>query len=177
MCLCLYECGKQGCWGFCVREADVGQTEGLLTGSSDPSCRNGGELPHTLCWFIWELLLSEMSFKRMMARLPHSNNECLCSLEDESGEILKKSNLLHLNLNIHQLTAATSACSFLTISILVLHVQSELWPSQEQHNLWSCGFRPFSTTLTYCLTCWPQVRLLCHHSNKANTVVFQYFLR
>lgn len=90
--------------------------------------------------------------------------------------MLKESNLLHLNLNIHQLTAATSACSFLTISILVLHVQGELWPSQEQHNLWSCGFRPFSTTLTYCLTCWPQVCLLCHHSNKAHTVVFQYFL-
>lgn len=108
-----------------------------------------------------------------MNQLPHSNlNAC-----EASGETLKESNLLDLNLNIHQLTAATSACSFLIISILVLHVQSELWPSQEQHNLWSCGFRPFSTTLTYGLTCWPQVRLLCHHSNKADTVVFQYFFR
>lgn len=101
MCLRLYGCGKQGCWGFCVRETDVTQTGSLIIGSAllqdwRWTTKHSADLYGTPYKLLFTNFLDEN------AELT-SSNECLWNSDVESGEMLEESNLLHLNLNIHQL--------------------------------------------------------------------------
>lgn len=109
---------------------------------------------------FWDIIISLIQKVMLLIKFP--NPEPASSFQewnvrwDENGENVEKVKSTQSKSKYPATNRSNfSLRSCLTVSMLVLHVRSELWPSQEQHYLWSCGFRPFPTTLPYCLTCRP----------------------